>query len=60
MLRYLAFDIGCIECGESSAPLGLFKTAEEASKACEAASVLQQANWTGQHSFEIFPVEVPE
>lgn len=52
--RYLAFDIGCIECGEESIPLGLFDTEAEAKKICDKAKKIQEANWHGQHSFEVF------
>jgi hypothetical protein len=57
-MKYLAFDIGCIECGEESAVIGVFDTEAEAETACEAARVKQEADWHGQHSMEIF--ELPE
>jgi hypothetical protein len=52
--HWLAFDIGCIECGEESKPIGLFPTEEEARQAAEVADKRQQANWHGQHYFEVF------
>jgi len=56
--KYLAFDIGCIECGEESSPLGIFDTEEDAQKACDVASTKQEKNWRGQHSFEVFPISL--
>jgi hypothetical protein len=57
-VKYLAFDIGCIECDEDSAVIGVFATKEAAEAACEAARVKQEAEWHGQHSMEVF--ELPE
>lgn len=63
MKRYLVFDIGCIECGESSKAVGLFKTKAEANKAVKK-YITNEPNkfgtnwgrpeWIGQHSVEIF------
>ena len=53
---YVALDIGCIECGESSGVIGLFTTEEEALAALETPRANQTANWHGQHSFEVHPV----
>ena len=59
MKMYPAFDIGCIECGESSQPVGLYETKEEAEKAVEGyvtnepneyGSSWGRPEWTGQHS----------
>jgi hypothetical protein len=63
MKYYLAFDIGCIECGERSDPIGVFKTKEEAKAAIQ--NYCDETCWgkegrSGQHSEEIFEVEVPE
>lgn len=33
MSRFLVFDIGCIECGESSAVVGIYDSREEADAA---------------------------
>ena len=60
MKRYLAFDIGCIECGESSSVIGIYYTEDEADTAAQEARIEQRANWTGQHSIEVFEIEVPE
>jgi hypothetical protein len=57
-MKYLAFDIGCIECGEESAVIGVYDTAQAAETACEAAAVKQKADWHGQHSMQVF--ELPE
>ncbi len=53
---YLAFDVGCIECGEESSVVGIFNTKEEAERACRKAEKKQEKNWTGQHSFEVFKI----
>lgn len=57
--RFLAFDIGCIECGESSRVIGVYFTEAEAQAACTAAEDEQSKDWSGQHSMEVFEVEVP-
>lgn len=59
MKRYLAFDIGCIECGEPSAVLGVFMSRDEANLAAEHAKRVQRENWLGQHYFEVYEIEVP-
>lgn len=61
---YLAFDVGCIECGEESSVVGVFKTIEEAEKAIDdylddPGTTWGKKGWTGQHSVEVFDVEVP-
>jgi hypothetical protein len=55
--RWLAFDVGCIECGEPSAVVGTFATEQEARAAADAAEERQQADWHGQHYFEVFDLE---
>ena len=54
--KYIVVDIGCIECGESSAIVGVFSDkalAEAAIADCE------RLDWRdGQHSYEMF--DVPE
>lgn len=52
--RWLAFDIGCIECGENSAVIGTYPTEEEARAAAESEAERQAADWHGQHSMEVF------
>lgn len=54
MRRWLAFDIGCIECGESSAVIGTFDTEDEAHAAADVARLAQAENWHGQHSFKVY------
>jgi len=56
-VRYLAFDIGCIECGEPSGIVGLFATKEEANAALDQAEKKQEADWMGQHRFLVFDLE---
>lgn len=53
-MAWLAFDIGCIECGEPSAVIGVYATREAAEAACAVASEEQERNWVGQHSMEVF------
>lgn len=57
---FLAFDVGCLECGESSATLGLFATAEEAHAKCDAAKKAQEADWHGQHDFIVYDLRTLE
>lgn len=54
MMRWLAFDVGCIDCGEASAVIGVYTTRVEAEAACETAKQKQRADWHGQHSMEVF------
>jgi hypothetical protein len=56
---FLAFDIGCIECGEGSKVIGVFAKKEDADAAAEAADKLHKENWSGQHSMEVFEIEIP-
>lgn len=51
---FVLVDIGCLECGEESALIGVFTECEKAEKALAEARELQRKNWFGQHSFEIF------
>jgi len=60
--KYLAMDIGCIECGEGSHVIGIFKTRQEAQKAIEK-YLDPDHRWgkkgrIGQHSEEIFEVTI--
>lgn len=55
-MKWLAFDIGCIECGEESGVIGLFATKEEAESACDALYANPGAFLGGQHSYEVFDV----
>lgn len=57
MKKYLLFDVGCIECGESSDVVGVF-TAREVAEA-HAEKLNKDHGFTGgQHSYEIF--ELPK
>lgn len=56
MALFVAVDIGCIECGEKSAVLGVFETKEEAESVCNEHAGRHQEKWDGQHSFEVFRV----
>jgi hypothetical protein len=60
MNRFLVFNIGCIECGVSSAVVGTYGTKEEAdavATACEMALAWREG---GQNSFEVFDLEAPQ
>ena len=56
-MKYVVVDIGCIECGEGSAVLGIFENKEKAQKISKKYEEIQSNNWTGQHYFEIFEVK---
>jgi hypothetical protein len=57
-LVWVAVDIGCLECGESSSVIGLYATKAEAESA--AAGDEQRQNWEqGQHSFQVFEAALP-
>lgn len=58
MIKWLAFDIGCIECGEASDVIGIYSSEEEAQAACDKEQVEQKENWSGQHAMEVFEIEV--
>lgn len=54
---FIAMDIGCIECDEKSALIGVYKTKAAAQKACDRArraKIKQEKNWAGDHHFEVF------
>lgn len=57
---FVAFDIGCLECGESSGVVGVFGTKAEAQEAMEAARSRQAADWRGQHHFTVINLAQPE
>ena len=53
-MKWLAFDIGCIECGEESAVIGVYETIEEAAAACERTKEAQIKDWHGEHHMKVF------
>ena len=55
-MKYVAVDIGCIECGEGSSVLGIFDNKEEAIKILKKCEEYQEEHWHGQHCFEIFEI----
>lgn len=59
--KYLAFDIGCIECGEESGVVGIYPTELEAKAAIteylDGGTSWGRTGWIGQHSVEVFEVE---
>lgn len=54
---YVAVDVGCIECGEPSAILGVFTNIEKAKQVCDEHQERQAKKWGGQHSFEVHTVD---
>lgn len=56
MILYVAVDIGCIECGEDSAVLGVFEDADVALDVCNESCAYQKAHWNGQHEFMVYEV----
>jgi hypothetical protein len=58
--RYLAFDIGCIECGEESGVVGTYDTEAGAEHAADAAEIAQEKDWGGQHHFVVYDLGSPE
>lgn len=56
-MKYIAVDIGCIECGEESSVLGIFTNKEQALEILKKCEEYQNKHWTGQHDFELFEVE---
>lgn len=60
--RWLVFDVGCIECGEISQPVGTYDTKEEAEQARkeylnDPDGDWGRESWSGQHSVEIFDLD---
>lgn len=60
---YLVFDIGCIECGESSNVVGVYDTRVEADIVAEdwvsEDDYWGRPEWGGQHSVEVFELPPP-
>jgi hypothetical protein len=60
---WLAMDIGCIECGESSEVIGVYLTEEEANLACinwRTGGKWGRSGRRGEHSEEVFKIQVFE
>lgn len=60
MKVYVAMDIGCIECGQDSKCLGVFKHEDQAIQAIKNAEIDFETNPPypyGQHNFEYFEME---
>ena len=57
MKVYVALDIGCIECLEDSAILGVFESDDNANSIVERMAEKQEVNWRGQHEFTVKTVE---
>lgn len=56
-MYYVAVDIGCIECGEDSAVLGVFSAKEKADAVCLEHADRQAKHWCGEHHFQVFEIE---
>lgn len=56
-MYYVALDIGCIECGEDSNVLGIFKNKKHAEEVIKDHENRQKENWHGQHYFDIVEIE---
>ena len=57
--RFMAYDVGCIECGESSGVLGFYPTAAEAEEAVRVAEERQEDSWSGEHSMFVVDLADP-
>ena len=58
--RYMAFQIGCLECGEQSEILGLYDDAASAQSECQRASEAHKKDWDGQRDFVVYDLETKE
>lgn len=56
-MKYLVFDVGCIECGETSNLIGMYDNLFDAKEARAVAEAEQRANWSGQHWMGIWDLE---
>lgn len=56
-MLYVAVDIGCIDCGEESAVLGVFESKEKAEEVISDHIERWSKNCNGDHDFEIFEVD---
>lgn len=65
--KYLVFDVGCIECGESSKVVGIYATKQNAQRAVKRYITYEpnkfgtywgRKEWTGQHEVEIYEVKI--
>lgn len=56
-MLYVAVDIGCIDCGEESAVLGVFESNEKAEQVISDHIERWSKNSNGDHDFEIFEID---
>lgn len=56
MMLYVAVDIGCLECGEESAVIGIYLDEEVANQEAEKAMDMD-TGIPGQHHYQVFPVD---
>jgi hypothetical protein len=59
VMKYLVFNIGCIECGVSSNVVGVFATKEQADRYAEKLTEMREYSWRqgGQNSYEVFELK---
>ena len=57
MKYYVLVDIGCIECGEESAVIGIYTSKKKAQRIRREHEKRQNESWNGQHIFEIFEID---
>ena len=53
---WLVFDVGCIECGESSDVVGLFDSEDAANAVADRLNETMSFT-SGQHSYEVFRLD---
>lgn len=58
--RWLAFDVGCIECGEASGVIGVYLTKAAAEVAADRVREAQDEDWHGQHSMDVYEITIPD
>jgi len=56
-MYYVVVDIGCIECGEDSGVIGIFKDKDVAEQNRVKYENNQAEHWHGQHDFITFEVD---
>lgn len=60
MSGFMVFDVGCIECGESSGVVGIYATRAEAKAGRAAARERWAAAWHGDHDFLVINLADPK
>ena len=62
MTKYLAFCIGCLECGLDSNVIGVYLTRREAQRACNEEMLFKGGpdGFPNHFEAEVFEIEIPE